>query len=167
MLKARAKELYFSYHSHNEISQQLAIQSSQLSEWRKVGGWDIEREHLERGLIEDSFGARRLSIARICKLSIDQLERSLKHISDRSQPASLAEAEKISIIVSNLDKILRLDMGKSTENVAVSAQVTHTVEDIRAKLAQDPVLGAAIAAASKPKVVPPAAIIPTRVHEDE
>jgi hypothetical protein len=151
---------------HNAVAHELGINSVTVATWRKEGLWDVERDGIERGLIEDSFGARRLSLARICKLSVDQLERGLKHLADRNSPPTLAEAEKISIIVSNLDKILRLDMGKATENIAISAQVAHTVEEVRDRIAADPILGAVIQAGMKPKEVPPLTVVKT-VHVDE
>lgn len=150
-LRTRGKELYFSYVGHNDIAKELGVSAATVADWRKRESWDIEREGIERGLLEDSFGARRMSLSRITKMTTDLLERGLKHFSDRHEPPTLAEAEKLSIIIGNLDKILRLDMGKATENVAVSASVQHTVEDVRARIAADPVLGFAITQASQPK----------------
>jgi hypothetical protein len=154
-LKVQAKNLFFAYATNVDIGHELGLTARMVADWRKEGLWDIERDGIERGLIEDSFGARRLSLARITKLSVDELERGLRHISNRVEPATLSELEKLSMIVGNLDKILRLDMGKSTENIAVAAQVHHTVEDIRAKLAADPILGSAIKDARLPKAVVP------------
>ncbi len=150
-LKARGKDLYFSYVPFNDISKELAVSSATVADWRKKEGWDIEREGIERGILEDAFGARRMSLSRITKMTTDLLERGLKHFNDRIEPPTLAEAEKLSIIIGNLDKILRLDTNRPTDNVQIAATVQHTVEDIRAKLAADPVLGFSIAQASKPK----------------
>lgn len=150
-LQTRAKELYFSYTPFKDIAREMGVSNATLAEWRKKAGWDIEREGIERGIIEDAFGARRMSLSRITKLTVDQLERGLRHVSERIEPPSITELEKLSVIVGNLDKILRLDMGKATENVAVQGTVQHTVEEIRARLAADPVLGYAIEAAGAPK----------------
>lgn len=152
-LRTRGKELYFSYVPHNDIAKELGVSAATIADWRRKEGWDIEREGIERGILEDSFGARRMSLSRITHMTTTLLERGLKHFSDRIDPPTLAEAEKLSIIIGNLDKILRLDTNRPTDNVAVSATVQHTVEDIRARLAADPVLGHAIAAASKPRPI--------------
>lgn len=151
-LRTRGKELYFSYVPHNDIAKELGVSAATVADWRRKEGWDIEREGIERGILEDSFGARRMSLSRITKMTTELLEKGLKHFSDRIDPPTLAEAEKLSIIIGNLDKILRLDMGKATDNVAVAATVQHTVEDIRARLAEDPVLGHAIQHATIPKI---------------
>lgn len=150
-LRARAKDLYFSYTPFNDIAKELGVSSATVSEWRKKESWDLTRDGIERGILEDAFGARRMTLSRITKLSTDLLEKSLKRLADRVEPPTLAEAEKLSIIVGNLDKILRLDMGKATDNVNVQSTVSHTVEEIRARLASDPVLGFAIEQAGQPK----------------
>jgi hypothetical protein len=152
-LRTRAKELYFTYVPHNDIAKELGVSAATVADWRKKEGWDIEREGIERGILEDSFGARRMSLSRITKMTTELLEKGLKHFSDRVDPPTLAEAEKLSIIIGNLDKILRLDMGKATDNIQVAASVQHTVEDVRARLALDPVLGHAIALAGAPKIL--------------
>lgn len=150
-LRVRGKELYFSYMPFNDIARELGVSAATLADWRKKEGWETEREGIERGIIEDAFGARKLALSRITKLSVDQLERGLQHFANRIEPPTLNELEKLSVIVGNLDKILRLDMGKATENVQVQGVVQHTVEEVRARLAADPVLGFAIEAASAPK----------------
>lgn len=152
-LRTRGKELYFSYVQHNDIAKELGVSAATIADWRKKEGWDLEREGIERGLLEDSFGARRMSLSRITKMTTDLLETGLKRFSERNEPPTLAEAERLSVIIGNLDKILRLDTGKATENVAIQGSVAHTVEEIRERLSQDPVLGYAIAAAGAPKVI--------------
>lgn len=150
-LTARAKDLYFSYTPFNDIAKQLGVSSATVADWRKVGGWDVTREGIERGILEDAFGARRMTLSRITKMSTDLLEAALRRLSDRVEPPTLAEAEKLSVIVGNLDKILRLDMGKATDNVAVQTTVQHSVEEIRARLQADPVIGYAIEMAGQPR----------------
>lgn len=150
-LRARGKDLYFSYTPFNDIAKQLGVSAATVADWRKKESWDLTRDGIERGIIEDAFGARRMTLSRVTKMTTELLERSLKRLNDRVEPPTLAEAEKLSIIIGNLDKILRLDMGKATDNVSVAASVSHTVEEIRARLAADPVLGYAIEQAGLPK----------------
>jgi hypothetical protein len=134
----RAKNLYFQYRSLNQIAQDLGVSTAQLSRWRRDGEWLAERENAERGLIEDGFSQRKLTIARIMNATTDQIERALTHITKRTEPPTLAEAEKLSFILSNLDKVARLDAGKATENVNIQAKLEMSAEKIREIIQSDP-----------------------------
>ncbi len=137
-IQSKAKDLYVQYKSLNEISQQLGVSVAQLTRWRRDQNWLIEREAAERGLIEDGFSSRKLSIARIMNMTTTELERGLRHIAGRAEPPTLPELEKLSTILSNLDKIGRLDAGKSTDNVNVQAKLEMTAEGIRKIILSDP-----------------------------
>jgi hypothetical protein len=150
-LRARGKQLFLGYRHKKDIAAELGVTPATVGDWDKREGWSIEREGIERGVLEDEFGARRMSLSRITKLTTELLENSLKRLADRVEPPTLSEAEKLSVIIGNLDKILRLDTNRPTDNVAIASTVTHTVEEIRARLAEDPVLGYAIQAAGAPK----------------
>ncbi len=138
-LKEAAKQAFFA-HQPNTTIQQIAggISATTLATWRREGDWALEREALERGIIEDGFAVRKLSIARILNNSTDQVERGLRHLMARSEPPSLQEMERLSVILSNLDRVGRLDSGKSTDNVAVSAKLELNAETIRQIIFADP-----------------------------
>ncbi len=137
-IQQKARDLYVQYKSINEISQQLGVSVAQLTRWRREQNWLIEREAAERGLLEDGFGQRKLTIARIMNTTTEQLERGLKHISTRHEPPTLPEIEKLSAILANLDRIGRLDAGKATENVNVRAKLEMTAEAVRQVILSDP-----------------------------
>jgi hypothetical protein len=71
-------------------------------------------------------------------VTTEQLERALHHIAMRAEPPSLPEAEKLSTILANLDRIGRLDTGKSTDNIAVAAKLEMTAEAVRKVIFSDP-----------------------------
>ena len=137
-MQVRGKALYFEYRSLNEIAQQLSVSTSQISRWRKEQGWLIEREHIERGLIEDGFSRRKLTIARIANATTDLIEKAIAHVTRRAEPPTIAETEKLSLILSNLDRIGRLDVGKATENIAVHAKLDMNADAIRRIILADP-----------------------------
>lgn len=130
--------MYIEYKSINEISQALSVSVAQLTRWRKDQNWLLEREAAERGLLEDGFSKRKLTIARIMNTTTEQLERGLRHIAGRAEPPTLPELEKMSTILANLDRIGRLDAGKSTENINVQAKMEMTAESIRKIILSDP-----------------------------
>lgn len=111
---------------------------AQLTRWRREDNWLIEREAHERSLLEDGFGARKMTIARIMNTTTEQLERGLRFIAARAEPPTLPELEKMSTILANLDRIGRLDAGKSTENINVQAKLEMTAEGIRKIILADP-----------------------------
>lgn len=141
--KARAKDLYFQWKSHNDICEELKLSSSVLAKWRTDEGWDAERKALDEGMIADLFQGRKLKMAKLAEMSINQLERGLLHLKERHEPLSLGEMEKLSVILSNLDKITRLDLNRATENVAMNINVQGqlTVDRIREIMTQDPFVG--------------------------
>ncbi len=96
----------------------------------------MAREDADRSLIDDNFAARKVTVATIARLSADEILRAVEHITNRPDPATLAEAEKLAVILSSLDKIGRLDAGKATENLAVGVKLT--LDEVRAAINGDP-----------------------------
>lgn len=138
--KGRAKELYFTYRPHNEICAELKISSSLLAKWRTEESWDLERKNLDEGRINDLFAGRKLKLAKLADISVNELERGLLALRERHLPLTLSEMEKLSTILTNLDKITRLDLNRATDNVAVNLNVNGqlSVERIREIVHQDP-----------------------------
>jgi hypothetical protein len=110
----------------------------QISRWRTDDGWSLTRETEDRSILEDGFGARKVTVSKLATLGVDQLKRGIEHLARRHEAPSLQECERLSVIVANLDRIGRLDSGKATEHLAVSASVRMTAEDIRKAIVEDP-----------------------------
>jgi Putative ATPase subunit of terminase (gpP-like) len=138
VLKKQAEDMFFARTSIADISRALGISARTLSNWSKKGDWAVRREEAERGIIEDSFGARRVTIAALTRMSADTLLRAVKHLHERVEPATMQEAEKLAAILGNLDKISRLDANKATENLAIQGSVKLSLEEIRDVIASDP-----------------------------
>lgn len=137
-VKLQAKDLYLSHASKSEISRALGVSTKTVAKWIKDGEWATEREDEDRGIIESAFAARKLTVAKLARTTADQLVRAVDHLVARKEPPNLQEAEKLSLILSNLDRIGRLDAGTATDNIAVIQQVKMTIEDVRAEIAKDP-----------------------------
>lgn len=137
-LKARAFELYMQHVSAADISRELGVTARQISRWRTEGQWAVTREGEDRAVIEDGFQSRKLTVSRIATLTLDQLKRGLDHLARRPDPPTLAEAEKLSTIAANLDRLSRLDAGKATENINLNTAVRMSIEEIKRTVLEDP-----------------------------
>lgn len=137
-IKRQAHDLYLAHQTSADISRALGVTPKTLTKWRREGSWEIEREDADRSLIDDNFAARKLTVAFLLTHSAGQIKRAVEHIVQRPDPPSLAEAEKLALILTNLHKISQLDAGKATENISVQSAVKLTLEDIRGIMKADP-----------------------------
>ncbi len=134
----QAKTLYFSHANLADVSRATGLSIKVLRNWKVKEGWDAEREDEDRSIIETAFGARKVSLAKVTKISSDQLLRGLEHLAKRLDPPTLDEMQKLAMILGSLDKTVRLDSNQSTENIALSAKIQLTAEEIRQVILEDP-----------------------------
>lgn len=137
-IKERARDLYMQHKSASDISRELGITARQLARWRTDEQWSLAREAEDRSLIEDGFGSRRVTLSKLATLTADQLKRGLEHLARRHDPPNLSELDKLSTIITNLDRIGRLDANKSTDNLAVNASLKLSVDEIKSIIKADP-----------------------------
>lgn len=134
----QAKALYMQYVAQSEIARRMKLSLTVISDWSKKGEWVSAREESERSLLEDAFAGRRVSISRILKATTEQIELGLSHLKTRPTPPTIAEVERLSVILANLDKISRLDSNKATENIAVQTNIRLSADQIREIVKSDP-----------------------------
>lgn len=152
-IKNRAKAMYLERIPIREICRELNLTSRQLQRWRTEGDWTMEREADDRALIEDGFSGRKVKASNVATLATEQLERGLMHIARRQDPPTLQECERLATIVSTIDKISRLDMGKATDNINVNANLHMTADEIRTTILANPFFSPATAAEGEEKPV--------------
>lgn len=145
--RERSHEMFLQGANLPEIARATGISMTTLKTWSTRGdagpapgkiSWAVEREEIDRSFIEDSFVKRRNTTARAANIAIEQQERGLKALSEREMPPTPSELERLASVHNSLDRIARLDSGKSTENLNVAAKIKLEVEDIRAILKADP-----------------------------
>lgn len=141
-IKARARDLYFQWYEHNTICKELGITSALLAKWRTEEGWAKERQAADEGMISDLFAGRKVKMAKLAEMSLTELERGLSALKSRHEPLTLGEMEKLSVILTNLDRITRLDLNRATDHVAMKLDVQGqlSVERIREIVRSDPFL---------------------------
>ena len=137
-IMAQARELYVSHVSLGQISRALGVATKTLNKWKLAGNWIDEREANDRSAIEDAFAGRKVKVALLTRLNVDQLERGLEHLRNRADPPSVTEMERLSVILANMDKIMRLDMGQATENLAIQQNIKLSVDQVKEIIANDP-----------------------------
>lgn len=133
-----AKRLFMANVPVVKIAEQLNIPITTINSWKKRAkpvSWDIEREDMIRGLIDDSYAAGRPLKAEIRHMTLEQIKRGIQYVVNRDEPPSLQEIEKLSVIYTNIDKVSRLEEGKSTENIAIAGSVSSTKEAIKILMA--------------------------------
>jgi hypothetical protein len=128
-----AKRLFMANVPVVKIAEQLDLPVTTVNNWKKRAkpvSWDIEREDLIRGLIDDTYAAGRPLKAEIQNMTLEQIKRGVMHVMTREDPPSLQEMEKLTIIYTNLDKVSRLEKGESTENLSITGSVSSTKQAI-------------------------------------
>jgi hypothetical protein len=133
-----AKALYMQHKSAADISRELGVSLRQIARWRTEGDWALEREQEDRSLIEDGFSGRKVTVARLATMTVEQLQRGMEHLARRPEPPSLQEMERLANIAANLDRVSRLDSGKATDNINLNSNVRMSIEDIRRTILADP-----------------------------
>lgn len=140
--RAQAHELFMRGTSIAEIARQTGIGHDRISKWASQGrngvSWHTEREELIRSQLEDGFTRRKLTVARAAELPPKLLLKGLEALEARETPLSVQEMERVANVHTALDRIARLDSGKSTDNQAVNVKVKLSLEDIREILKADP-----------------------------
>jgi hypothetical protein len=143
--RAEARRLYMEHGNYEFVGNSLKLLPEIIRRWGMRGdngvSWATQREEAARAVLEDGFARRKLTVAAAANLAPEIVRRGLEAIAARNQPPSATELERIMTVHTALDRIARLDAGKSTENHAVKAEVKLSLEEIQKILRADPLLG--------------------------
>ena len=93
-------------------------------------GWKADRERLEDEAIDALISEKREDMEKILHLSSNIIMRILARYEAKEAPDTIEEANRISQLMTNVHKVLRLEGDKPTEIV----KETHSMEDIMAQL---------------------------------
>lgn len=129
-----------------EIADKLGCSYSTVAGWigsRK--GWREEREHLVNEFLRETRQRHANKLGNCIGLGVDLIEQALKARKEKlgedgkPVPLSMREAATVSEILTQFDKILRLEYGKPTEITTAQASPV-TIEQLREYIVQDPFL---------------------------
>lgn len=145
--KLKARELYLRYRTPKQIAKELDIPEMKVNNWiygsrDSSENWKRERDELAKEVISETLD--RYSVRR--KQYLPQiLETSLALVLNAVQtrakdmdasPVTLKEAEVISNLITNLDKLNRLDAGEATD-IIQEKKATITIEDLKKAVEKD------------------------------
>lgn len=126
--------------SYEQVAETLCLPVGTLRTWsgKEEISWHGARTEAARALLEDDFSKRKLVVSKVATNSLAQIDRAIDAIAQRAVPPSVVEAEKLASVYNVLEKANRLDLNKSTDNVAVQASVKISLDEIKKILAEDP-----------------------------
>lgn len=129
-----AKELYMSFKAIKDISEQCSIPyRTLLYHCRK---WEKERDMVRKVILKDLAENKKAVLVSLTGNSLDCIDRAILTLKERSKPPTIIEARNLTAIVSEIDRILRLDDGEPTD--IISQHKPATVIELKQKLKADP-----------------------------
>ena len=129
-----AKELYMVFKPMTDIAKDLSIPYKTLV-WHSAK-WKDERNLLRNELLRELTENKKTVLTSLVGNSLECVDRAILDLRNRKNPPTIKEARMLTHIVSEIDKILRLDDGKPTDIIA--EQKPATVIELREKLKRDP-----------------------------
>ena len=139
-VKKEAKRLYFNHWGAKEISEWLDVNYETVRKWIARYKWVSERNDIVKTEVQELAQRRSHQINTVMRDGFDAIIDSVKQA--KAKGVSIEEAEKISKMLSNVDKLYRLQIGKPTEiREERSIKVEHhmgTKENIMKALQDDP-----------------------------
>lgn len=134
--KRLAKRLYLRYTPHEKICDVAKVNQRQLRRWVSEG-WKKERERLEQRITDEVENASFEKLKQVHKLSCDMLSWGLtekfKEWKSGETSPTIYEIKTVADIVSNVDRLNRLDAGKATD-----IHATVTPKEIMQVFINDP-----------------------------
>jgi len=141
-VKEEAKRLYFNYWSPREISDFLQQNYETVRKWVTRYDWYKEREATIKDELSDLANRR---AHQMNKVMTDGLDAMIEAVANAKKGATtIDDAEKISKMIANIDKLYRLQTGKPTEikeerkYTSVEHKALGTKESLLKALKDDP-----------------------------
>ena len=119
--KLLAKCDYFCFDTPAQIAKRYGIPREKLNLWIQEPddegrpSWSEQRETEYKNLFQRVIDAKEESCKQIFSLGLHNLKRALLFLTNREQPMSLAEMQKLNSIIVDMNTVLRLEAGKATE----------------------------------------------------
>ena len=132
-LKA-AKAMFMDFKPLKEIAKVLNIKYRTLVYHKNK--WEEERNLIRKEILRDLADNKRAILVNLTSNSLDCVDRAIEDLKKRDKPPTIHEARLLTNIISEIDRIIRLDDGEPTD--IISEHKPSTVIELKAKLKKDP-----------------------------
>jgi hypothetical protein len=129
-----AKEMFLSFKAIKDIAEYCSIPYRTLLYHSKK--WEGERYMLRKVILKDLAENKKAVLVSLTGNSLDCIDRAIRTLKERSKPPTVMEARNLTTIVSEIDRILRLDDGEPTD--IISQHKPATIIELKQKLKADP-----------------------------
>jgi len=129
-----AKTMFMDFKPLKEIASVLGIKYRTLVYHKNK--WEEERNMIRKEILRDLADNKRAILVSLTSNSLDCVDRAIEDLKKRDKPPTIHEARLLTNIVSEIDRIIRLDDGEPTD--IISEHKPSTVIELKAKLKNDP-----------------------------
>jgi len=129
-----AKKMFMDFKPLKEIAKVLNIKYRTLVYHKNK--WEEERNLVRKEILRDLADNKRAILVNLTSNSLDCVDRAIEDLKKRDKPPTIHEARLLTNIVSEIDRIIRLDDGEPTD--IISEHKPSTVIELKAKLKKDP-----------------------------
>jgi len=129
-----AKSMFMDFKPLKEISKTLDIKYRTLVYHKNK--WEEERNLIRKEILRDLADNKRTILVNLTSNSLDCVDRAIEDLKKRDKPPTIHEARLLTNIISEIDRIIRLDDGEPTD--IISEHKPSTVIELKAKLKKDP-----------------------------
>ena len=129
-----AKSMFMDFKPLKEIAKVLNIKYRTLVYHKNK--WEEERNLVRKEILRDLADNKRAILVNLTSNSLDCVDRAIEDLKKRDKPPTIHEARLLTNIISEIDRIIRLDDGEPTD--IISEHKPSTVIELKAKLKKDP-----------------------------
>ena len=129
-----AKSMFMDFKPLKEISKVLGIKYRTLVYHKNK--WEDERNLVRKEILRDLADNKRAILVNLTSNSLDCVDRAIEDLKKRDKPPTIHEARLLTNIISEIDRIIRLDDGEPTD--IISEHKPSTVIELKAKFKKDP-----------------------------
>ena len=136
----QALDLFLKYHTLAQVADLVDAPVGTVRDWVYVGRNGMLpmveiRASLEKDMLKEIAEHKGPALKSIMDSSLCVISNNMASLKKSGRDLTIDEVKKVSDIIANMDKILRLDEGKSTDNVAIAnINMVETISDVKDSL---------------------------------